>query len=370
MPFIDIQWNKKIKELVKFNSKPIFSSAEDQLKMYENDDILRPSELDIHSKYNLDKPHAKTKTAASGDLKPDLLPKTIIERIISHFMKPEVHANMKILSDVFEAPQETKYNIVVHFPIKFECLRIALGYKRKEFNKALAESHRWASSGGQTNSDFYKTDNGRFIAKCISSLEFEMFLQNALHYFKYVFSSVCSNKETFLSRVLSLVEIKVGKEEKKYLTIIEGITFGMKLNEFVRIYDLKGSKMNRFRKSNIRTKTNLDTNYLLERNGDPIVLQMPVGMDFFATLERDVNFLKDRDIVDYSLLLVLQKQDRVVRVGIIDYLRKYDLKKRIEHGLKKMRNFGQDPTIVNPTQYGDRFLQMMKTCIVAKHLVS
>lgn len=94
---------------------------------------------------------------------------------------------------------------------------------------------------------------------------------------------------------------------------------------------------------------------------------MPLDIDFFSILERDVNFLKDKDIVDYSLLLVLHKQDNCVKVGIIDYLRKYDLKKKIEFGLKKIKNFGQDPTIVNPSQYAERFLDFMRKCIIAKN---
>lgn len=66
--------------------------------------------------------------------------------------------------------------------------------------------------------------------------------------------------------------MRVGKEEKKYVMIMEGITFGLKINEHIKIFDLKGSKMNRFRRTNIRANTNLDTNYLLERNGDPLVV--------------------------------------------------------------------------------------------------
>jgi hypothetical protein len=358
--FLDIHWNVDVKELVKFNTHPTLLNNIQEPTRVEGEELTK--ENNIYTRYHLDEPNKPPLPSLNAEP----LVKGTIDKIYNYFCRPELHSNMKYMSELFKEPSKVKYSVTIHYPVQFEALRIALGYKRKDFNKTLLASHRWLSSGGQTNADFYKSDNGRFVAKCISSLEFENFQQNALHYFKYMFSTICSNKETFLSKILAMVEMKVGKEDKTILMVMEGITYGLHTNENMRIFDLKGSKMNRFRREKIRTKTSLDTNYLLERNGDPLFVQMPAGMDFFAILERDVNYLRDRDIVDYSLLLVIQKGDLKVKVGIIDYLRKYDFKKKIEFGLKKIKNFGQDPTIVNPSQYADRFLQFMKNCIVPK----
>lgn len=42
----------------------------------------------------------------------------------------------------------------------------------------------------------------------------------------------------------------------------------------VKTYDLKGSELNRF-KAQVRPETTLpDTNYLVERNGDPVFLKI------------------------------------------------------------------------------------------------
>lgn len=360
--FINVAWTRDVKDLVKFNSLSFFNNNEQNGMMGEADEWV--TKTDVFGKYHLDRLYKKQATP-KFEFEP--LTRNQIDRIASQFSKTELHHSMRQLSDILREPDRMKYSVVIHFPVQFECLREAMGIKRQEFIRAMSASHRWYSSGGQTNTDFYKTDDGRFIGKCISALEFENFQQNAQGYFKYLFSCICSNKESFLSKVLAVVEMKVARDDKKYLMIMENITYGLRMNEFIRVFDLKGSKMNRFRKSENRTKTNLDTNFLLERNGDPIVVQMPTGVDFFEILERDVNFLRDKDIVDYSMLLVVHKQDHIVKVGIIDYLRKYDLKKRIEHNLKKIKNFGQDPTIVNPQQYSERFLQFMRTCIVAKH---
>lgn len=362
--FVNIVWHRDIKDLVKFNLKPIFEHAHEDFgaKVSAED---WSTKTDVYGMYHLDH-RKKISKKEAVPLPVEPLKAQMVDKLIKQFDKQETHNNMKQMADIFRDPLRTKYSVVIHWPLQFECLRQVLGYKRRDFVKMIAASHRWYSSGGQTNSDFYKTENNRLVAKCISALEFENFKENAQSYFKYVLSTVFSNKESFLSNILGMIEIKVGKEEKKYMMIMENITYGLKMNEFIKVFDLKGSKMNRFRKMNIRTKTNLDTNYLLERNGDPIVVQMPQGIDFFKVLERDLAFLRDKEVVDYSLLLVVHKQESVVRVGIIDYLRKYDLKKKIEHGLKKIKNFGLDPTIVNPSQYAERFLKFMKTCVIAK----
>lgn len=361
---MNVSWNKDIKDLIKLSSSSsFFRSHHSALGLDKEEDWLE----NIMDKYHLD---SVASPFGQDNINIEPVSNQAIERLRSCFSKGDMLNSAKNLEESFTDPDRIKFNVVVHYPVQFECLRAALGYKRKEFQKALTSSHRWFSSGGQTNTDFYKSDNGKYIAKCISPLEFENFQANALFYFKYIFSTISTNKDTFLSKILALVEIKYGKEDKKYLVIMEGITYGMNASDHTKTYDLKGSKMNRFLKTNIKNKTNLDTNFLLERNGDPLVLQMPPEMDFFAILERDVGFLKEQNIVDYSFLIVINKQDRVVKVGIIDYLRKYDFRKAIENKFKKMRNFGQDPTIVEPDRYGERFLESMHRYLVIKSHVS
>ena len=358
-----MSWTRPAKDLVQLSA----TAAVGQFQGARVESLARADLGNGHvmGKYHLDSV-AVSNRGMSSDLKIELIPDQTVDKLRHHFSRGEVLNRARNLDEKFSDPGETKYGLVVHYPVQFECLRAALGYKRHEFQRELSASHKWFSSGGQTNTDFYKSDNGKYIAKCISSLEFENFQSIASNYFRYIFSVVCANKDTFLSKIVAVVEMKHGKEDKRFLVVMEGITYGMNVNDSTKTYDLKGSKMNRFLKTNIKSKTNLDTNFLLERNGDPIVLQMPQEVDFFSVLERDVSFLRDKELIDYSLLLVVNKQDKVVKVGIIDYLRKYDIKKKIEHNLKKIKNFGQDPTIVNPSIYADRFLETMHRNVIAK----
>ena len=67
-------------------------------------------------------------------------------------------------------------------------------------------------------------------------------------------------------------------------------------------------------------------------------------------------------MVDYSLMLTICTKTNRVKVGIIDYLRRYDTMKKVEHNYKKMR--GTTPTIVPEKDYAKRILKAMETYFI------
>jgi len=64
-------------------------------------------------------------------------------------------------------------------------------------------------------------------------------------------------------------------------------------------------------------------------------------------------------VVDYSLLLIIDEKNQQIRMGIIDYLRKYDFEKKAEHVVKKTIK-GHTPTITSPEDYKNRFQKAFK----------
>jgi len=54
------------------------------------------------------------------------------------------------------------------------------------------------------------------------------------------------------------------------------------------------------------------------------------------------------NIVDYSLLVVIDRKLGSARFGIIDYLQQYNLTKLAESKLKIVKNLGSSPTIISP----------------------
>lgn len=67
--------------------------------------------------------------------------------------------------------------------------------------------------------------------------------------------------------------------------------------------------------------------------------------------------------MDYSLLVGLD--DNYLIVGIIDYIRKFTIDKRIESYLKQVVDQSKLPTIVSPNVYKTRFIEAMDRYFLA-----
>ena len=73
--------------------------------------------------------------------------------------------------------------------------------------------------------------------------------------------------------------------------------------------------------------------------------------------EDDAGFLRDQSVIDYSLLVI--ESERVLRMGIIDFMRPYHFIEKIETIYKEIKS-GKDPTVIPPLQYSERFISAMK----------
>ena len=76
-------------------------------------------------------------------------------------------------------------------------------------------------------------------------------------------------------------------------------------------------------------------------------------------MENDTEFLSDVNIVDYSILVGVDEDNFEIFVGIIDYMRQYDIIKRVERMGKSMIAVAE-PTIIQPPQYKKRFRSAME----------
>ena len=76
----------------------------------------------------------------------------------------------------------------------------------------------------------------------------------------------------------------------------------------------------------------------------------------------DTTFLALLDVVDYSIVLGVDEDAGELVVGIIDYMRQFDIVKRFEGASKAL--VGGDPTVRNPSAYMSRFVAAMSSCFV------
>ena len=86
-----------------------------------------------------------------------------------------------------------------------------------------------------------------------------------------------------------------------------------------------------------------------------------------AAVEHDTEFLTNANLIDYSILIGFSEDDGEMIVGIIDYLRQYDLLKQMESVSKSVGMIaGQEaPTIVQPQTYSKRLSAAMRKYFMA-----
>jgi 1-phosphatidylinositol-3-phosphate 5-kinase len=93
---------------------------------------------------------------------------------------------------------------------------------------------------------------------------------------------------------------------------------------------------------------------------------LPVALSsegfFRDAYHNDTTFLMLLDVVDYSIVLGVDDERGELVVGIIDYMRQFDIVKRFEGGAKAVLR--GDPTVRNPHAYMARFVAAMNSCFV------
>ena len=286
-----------------------------------------------------------------------------------------------------------EFKIKVYFPYQFEALRTTFCANNEEFIESIRKSFEWSVTGGKSNANFFKSFDNKYIIKNISEMEFNMFIESGLNYFKHICKFLFYKKASAIGIILGAYSIKVkmpGEKDKHYyLILMENIYYDMltDINNFnspesnIKVYDLKGSKINRYIQQERRKpgKVLLDTNFLEDFNGEPLFLDFNVFQILQNALNNDSQFLKDEGIIDYSLLVIFEydnncnnksdtKKDdnnfKKIRLGIIDYLRKYTWDKQIESYSKKFINGFSNPTIINPDSYCKRFMDKFQRYFV------
>merc|ERR1712161_92250 len=121
---------------------------------------------------------------------------------------------------------------------------------------SLSSAYSWAASGGKSGASFARTLDDRFVIKCISRTELQMFLDCAPAYFEYLSKAFFHGLPTVLCKVIGVYQIGchnrvTGKRTMEQVAVMQNIFYGKKVT---KVFDLKGSLRGRFAK-------NLKTNY-------------------------------------------------------------------------------------------------------------
>ncbi|RMZ53721.1 hypothetical protein APUTEX25_003255, partial [Auxenochlorella protothecoides] len=212
-----------------------------------------------------------------------------------------------------------------------------------------------------------------FIVKELSRLEKQSFLESGPTFLRYWGTAQATGTSTSLAKILGVYQATIGKSETIDFLIMENIFYGCDIH---RIYDLKGSERDRYVAQGASTRGTV----LLDQNLKEISLNNPLSITpasfehLKGVLQEDTGkaaceeFLANQDVMDYSLLIGVDKNRRQLVIGVIDFIRQFTLDKALEMYVKKsglLGGGGKEPTIISPKQYANRFRLAM-----AKWLVS
>jgi hypothetical protein len=106
----------------------------------------------------------------------------------------------------------------------------------------------------------------------------------------------------------------------------------------------------------------LDENFLEFTSGRPLPLTDRAKALFHMSILNDTLFLSIINIIDYSILVGIDEEKHELVVGILDFMRQYDIIKQMERVGKSVSMIaGQDaPTIIQPIAYKNRFQASME----------
>ena len=158
-------------------------------------------------------------------------------------------------------------------------------------------------------------------------------------------------------------------------------------NANIVTYDLKGSEINRYIKVKENNKVLMDTNFVEDFNGEPLPLDQKIYTLFLCAISNDTKICRNMGVIDYSLLCIIidyndeenkeKDEDKLkelkmiynkgdnegkikfIRLGVLDYFRKYTFDKQLETLFKTIVNKFNTPTVINPKKYDERFLKKL-----------
>ncbi|XP_052789824.1 phosphatidylinositol 4-phosphate 5-kinase-like protein 1 [Mya arenaria] len=206
--------------------------------------------------------------------------------------------NQKIKYTV-QSPAGKTYQFGSYASPVFARVRSAVDIKEDDFlNSLVPDSLPYLEfiSNSRSGQDFYFTNNQRFVLKTD--------LQHCVQFFLSILRDYLNHFQTYphslLVKFLGLYSIKTATSKKKYFLVMQSIFYPtIRLNER---FDIKGCLANRYQDPNPPGKKTIlvlkDKNFLDEK------IELGPQKDWFLTqLRADVDFLREIEVLDFSLLL-------------------------------------------------------------------
>jgi 1-phosphatidylinositol-3-phosphate 5-kinase len=222
------------------------------------------------------------------------------------------------ISHQFYGPN-TKFVCKIFFAEQFDALRRHCGCQ-DTFIDSLSTCIKWEAIGGKSGSVFLKTKDDRLIMKGLSKAEMDAFLKFAPAYFEYMSRAFFHGLSTILAKIFGFYRIGyrntvTGRQMSMDVLVMENLFYDQTIT---KMFDLKGSIRNRhIAATGKETDVLLDENLLEHINASPIYIREHDKAILRTTIWNDTLFLSKLNVMDYSLLVGMDKVNNRLVVGIV-----------------------------------------------------
>ena len=209
---------------------------------------------------------------------------------------------------------------------------------------------------------------------------------------QYIDHIVKSDNKSLLVRIYGLFSIQSSYFSNMDLILMENINFKFNpINIKLFSFDLKGSVQGR--RDQIKKGSVLKClNFMDINSSDKRLVRMDVTQiePMYSLVEADAEFLKSVNVMDYSLLLVIEQitdkvqtayrletlgrneykshdNSMIYHVGIIDFLQRWTPQKKMENFLRSRLTDQMQISCVNPELFQQRFLNFIRKEVLNKH---
>ncbi|KAI0738229.1 hypothetical protein C8Q80DRAFT_1292532 [Daedaleopsis nitida] len=265
-----------------------------------------------------------------------------------------------------------RFSCTVYYANQFDQLRRRCGVE-DTFMKSMARSENWAAEGGKSRSNFWRTTDNRFIIKTLVNAwnvaDLQVLIDLGPSYFKYM--EATANRPTVLAKLLGFYTVEIRNLEsgatqaKADLLVMENLFYDQKI---AKTFDLKGIQGRKVKASTgVNSKTLFDGEWIegqqraltLVRPHSKVVLQ--------DAIKADCEFLAKSNIMDYSLLLGIDEENKQMVCGLVDTIGSYTFAKTLEYKAKQGLNSGsgKEVTVIPPNEYQERFVSAMDDYFLA-----
>lgn len=236
------------------------------------------------------------------------------------FIMKEKFSIIPRMANIFDSEvskRVTMTRFIDYAPMVFQRIRCSFGINQDDYLRSVGpeqllgnmvlgnlSSLSELSSEGKSGAFFYYTADGKYMMKTVTPKEQQLLKRMLCRYYDYI----TKNPETLIVRFLGLHCLRVCKDGKlgsgkRLHFVVMGNMFNTPF-EMHRRYDLKGSWIGR----ETPGKSELDPSVALKdvdfkEAAESINVGPEVKEKLIQQIENDSAFLRDNNVIDYSLLL-------------------------------------------------------------------